>query len=188
MWVGTPDRFINLSPDTPALRDRRRTIRPRHVQALAEAVAAERGRPADDLARTAPVHLVPDGFSLAVQSADPARMIGAAFAVVEPGRPPASRSPPASRPPAPRPGGHGPSPGRAAGKVTRSGAAAQGAFRLPSGWRTPVAQRSCRNFVGGKRTAAFSSRSTPQPGASEGARWPSRTTGVPGKTSWVASL
>jgi hypothetical protein len=83
------DRFMRLVLDTPALRDHWRRIWLRHERALAEAVAAELGRPADDMPCTALAHLVLDAFSLAIQSADPVRMIDTAFDIIEPGWPPA---------------------------------------------------------------------------------------------------
>lgn len=86
------DRFMKLVLDTPALSDHWRKVWLRHEQALAEAVAAELGRPADDMACTALAHLVLDAFSLAIQSADAVRMIGTAFDIIESGWPPANRA------------------------------------------------------------------------------------------------
>ncbi|WP_406131499.1 TetR family transcriptional regulator [Streptomyces sp. NBC_00989] len=86
------DRFMKLVLDTPALSDHWRKIWLRHEQVLAEAVAAELGRPADDMACAALAHLVLDAFSLAIQSADPVRMIDTAFDIIEPGWPPTNRA------------------------------------------------------------------------------------------------
>ncbi|MGQ4434169.1 TetR/AcrR family transcriptional regulator [Streptomyces sp. SAS_260] len=87
------DRFMKLVLDTPALRDHWYKIWLRHEQALANAIAAELDRPADDMACTALAHLVLDAFSLAVQSADPLRMIDTAFDIVDSGWPPANWAP-----------------------------------------------------------------------------------------------
>ncbi|MFB7336100.1 TetR/AcrR family transcriptional regulator [Streptomyces adustus] len=86
------DRFMKLVLDTPALSEHWRKIWLRHERALAEAVAAELGRPADDMSCTALAHLVLDAFSLAIHSADPVRMIDTTFDIVEPGWPPANRA------------------------------------------------------------------------------------------------
>jgi AcrR family transcriptional regulator len=86
------DRFLKLVLDTPALGDHWRKIWLRHEQALAAAVAAELGRPADDPACTALAHFVLDAFSLAIRSADAAGMIDTAFDIVESGWPPVNRA------------------------------------------------------------------------------------------------
>lgn len=86
------NRFKKLVLDTPALREHWSKIWLRHEQALTEAIAAELGRPADDLACAALAHLVLDAFSLAIQSTDPVRMIDTAFDIIEPGWPPANRA------------------------------------------------------------------------------------------------
>lgn len=63
-----------------------------------------------------------------------------------------------------------------------------GASSEPSGWRTLAAHRSNRWVSGGYFAASRSSSSIPQPGSSDGVRWPSTMTGVPGKTSAAASV
>lgn len=78
------NRFMKLVLDTPALTDHWCKIWLRHEQALAEAIAADLGRPADDLGCTALAHFVLDAFSLAIRSADPARMIDTVFDIIEP--------------------------------------------------------------------------------------------------------
>lgn len=86
------DRLMKLVLETPALSEHWRKLWLRHEGALAEAIAAELGRPADDMSCAALAHLVLDAFSLAIQSTDPVRMIETAFDIVEHGWPPANQA------------------------------------------------------------------------------------------------
>ncbi|ANP55243.1 AcrR family transcriptional regulator [Streptomyces griseochromogenes] len=77
--------FLRLINSTPALIEYHRRMWMRHERALAEAVAADLGAPADDPACAALAHLALEARALAGTSPDPEAAVNAAFDLLEKG-------------------------------------------------------------------------------------------------------
>ncbi|MEU1402192.1 TetR family transcriptional regulator [Streptomyces sp. NPDC005728] len=77
--------FVELVRGTPALADHQRHMWMRHEHALAEAIAAETGAPADDPLCTALAHFALEARSLGGASPTPLAAVNAAFDLLEKG-------------------------------------------------------------------------------------------------------
>jgi AcrR family transcriptional regulator len=77
--------FIGLIRSTPALTDYQRRMWMRHEHALAAAIAAETGAPADDPRCTSLAHFALEARSLGGASSDPVATVNAAFDLLERG-------------------------------------------------------------------------------------------------------
>jgi AcrR family transcriptional regulator len=77
--------FQRLVTSTPALVEYHRRMWMRHERALAEAIAADTGAPADDPACAALAHLTLEARSLATPSTDRLAAVNAAFDLLERG-------------------------------------------------------------------------------------------------------
>ncbi|MGV4986553.1 TetR/AcrR family transcriptional regulator [Streptomyces sp. NPDC001709] len=77
--------FQRLASSTPALVDYHRRMWMRHERALAEAIAADAGAPADDPACAALAHLALEARTLAATAPDRVAAVNAAFDLLERG-------------------------------------------------------------------------------------------------------
>jgi MftR C-terminal domain len=78
-------RFLRMVDDTPALRDYSHRMWLRHETALARAIAEEAGAPEDDVICAALARFALEARELASRRADPERVIGEVFALLENG-------------------------------------------------------------------------------------------------------
>ncbi|WP_269858375.1 TetR/AcrR family transcriptional regulator [Streptomyces sp. RPT161] len=92
----TPDpgfaRFVQLTEETPALREYAHRMWMRHETALARAIAEDIGAPEDDIACAALAHFALEAASLARGRANPRQAVERAFDLLEHGWQAAARS------------------------------------------------------------------------------------------------